>query len=159
MSRTIREASAVADVTIVVFHSHEREGMLDEVPDPAVLDVYRQAIESGANAVVAHGAHVCRPIEEHKGAPIFSGVGHFIFQPTSSVAYPSELRSRLGATLNAPNYAIASKLWNFRDPKYWIGGVAQLKIRSGSIDGFELIRFRLDRNINGASYGYPIAGE
>jgi poly-gamma-glutamate synthesis protein (capsule biosynthesis protein) len=67
-------ARAAADVVIVAMHK-------GRVHTPAVLEPYerplaRAAIEAGADAVIAHHAHIAKGIEFHRGRPIFHGLGN-----------------------------------------------------------------------------------
>lgn len=70
----IADARAQADTVIVALH----KGI---VHTPARLAPYERpvaqaAIEAGADAVIAHHAHIARGIEFHQGLPIFHGLGN-----------------------------------------------------------------------------------
>ncbi|MEO8308914.1 MAG: CapA family protein [Pseudomonadota bacterium] len=70
----INEARRGADLVIVALH----KGI---VHTPARLAPYERpvahaAIESGADAVISHHAHIARGIEFHRGRPIFHGLGN-----------------------------------------------------------------------------------
>ena len=70
----IAAARAQADTVIVALH----KGI---VHTPAQLAPYERpvaqaAIEAGADAVIAHHAHIARGIEFHLGRPIFHGLGN-----------------------------------------------------------------------------------
>jgi poly-gamma-glutamate capsule biosynthesis protein CapA/YwtB (metallophosphatase superfamily) len=63
-----------ADRVVVALHK-------GRVHTPAVLEAYegplaRAAIDSGADAVIAHHAHIAKGIEFHLGRPIFHGLGN-----------------------------------------------------------------------------------
>jgi len=67
-------ARAVADVVIVAMHK-------GRVHTPAVIEPYERplahaAIDAGADAVIAHHAHIAKGIEFHRGQPIFHGLGN-----------------------------------------------------------------------------------
>ena len=70
----IDAARKVADVVIVAMHK-------GRVHTPALLEDYEQplaqaAIDAGADAVIAHHAHIAKGIAFHRGRPIFHGLGN-----------------------------------------------------------------------------------
>lgn len=76
MRNDIRQLRSKVDALVVVFH----KGM---VRIPAKLADYerqvcRAAIDSGADAVIGHHAHVLRGVEIYKERPIYHGVNHFV---------------------------------------------------------------------------------
>ncbi len=79
-----------ADVVLAYQHNHDWE------PEQAGVAAWQRAfarrcIEAGASAFVGHGVPMLQGIEFHAGAPIFYGLGNFIFQTEKPVgAYPPE---------------------------------------------------------------------
>ncbi|WP_328598050.1 CapA family protein [Croceibacterium salegens] len=74
LAADIAAARATADFVIVAMHK-------GRVHTPALLESYERplahlAIELGADAVVAHHAHIARGIEFHLGKPVFHGLGN-----------------------------------------------------------------------------------
>ena len=74
MAADVRAARASAALVVVAFH----KGI---VHTPARLAPYERAvahaaIEAGADVVVAHHAHILRGIEQHRGRPVFHGLGN-----------------------------------------------------------------------------------
>ncbi len=74
LAEDIGLARQTADVVIVALH----KGI---VHTPAQLAPYERpiaqaAIDAGADAVVAHHAHIVRGVEFHRGKPIFHGLGN-----------------------------------------------------------------------------------
>jgi poly-gamma-glutamate synthesis protein (capsule biosynthesis protein) len=70
-------AKAVADIVVIYLHGGDYK-------HPFVLSDHeirtaRFAVDCGANAVAAHHHHVLRGMEWYKGAAIFYGLGHFVF--------------------------------------------------------------------------------
>jgi len=64
------------DRVVVTFHwgvPYQRE------PSPADREKAHLAIDSGADAVIGHHAHVVQPFEVYRGCPILYGVGNFAF--------------------------------------------------------------------------------
>jgi poly-gamma-glutamate synthesis protein (capsule biosynthesis protein) len=74
--RDISEAKANADYVIVIFHGgHE----MFDLPSPRIKNTFHFYVEAGASAIFAHHAHCYSGYEIYKGAPIFHGLGNFIF--------------------------------------------------------------------------------
>ena len=74
LAADIAAARAQADVVIVALHQ-------GRVHTPAVIEGYElaaahAAVECGADAVIAHHAHIVRGISFHQGRPIFHGLGN-----------------------------------------------------------------------------------
>lgn len=67
---------ATGRLVIAVPHA-DREFL--PLPAPYIQEAYRELVEAGASAVVAHHPHVPRGIEIHKGAPICYSLGNFAF--------------------------------------------------------------------------------
>ena len=73
----ISAARKIADVVVVQFHGgdYKRPFVLSDHE----LRTARFAVDCGANVVVGHHHHVLRGMEWYKGAAIFYGLGHFVF--------------------------------------------------------------------------------
>lgn len=75
---TIRQAVAEGAFVIAYLHHHHWEPSWREVP--GWVRTFAQAcIDAGAGAFVSHGAPVLQPIEIYRDAPIFFGLGNFLF--------------------------------------------------------------------------------
>jgi poly-gamma-glutamate capsule biosynthesis protein CapA/YwtB (metallophosphatase superfamily) len=74
----IADAAAKGQFVIAYLHHHHWEPDWQEVPD-WVRSFAHECIDAGARTFVSHGAPVLQPIEVYKGAPIFFGLGNFIF--------------------------------------------------------------------------------
>lgn len=74
LEEDIAEARRQADFVIVALH----QGTVHTPVriEPYELEAARAAIDCGADAVVAHHAHIVRGISFHKGSPIFHGLGN-----------------------------------------------------------------------------------
>lgn len=79
--KAIRGAKQTSDLAIFTIHAHETASGRADDPAPAdfLRSLYHNAIDAGADIVVAHGQHVLRGIELYKGRPIFYGLASFFF--------------------------------------------------------------------------------
>ncbi|MBG0511081.1 CapA family protein [Agrobacterium sp. MOPV5] len=75
---TIRETAAKGAFVIAYLHHHHWEPSWREVPGWVQM-LARACIDAGAGAFVSHGAPVLQPIEIYRDAPIFFGLGNFLF--------------------------------------------------------------------------------
>lgn len=109
MIESIRGARRLADVVIAYLHNHLWE---DEVSRTAQWqrDFARKTIDAGASVFVAHGPPLLHGIEMYRGAPLFHGLGSFIFQtrkapdaygPRNWRSLIAECRFRDGAFVDA----------------------------------------------------------
>ncbi len=72
----IKEAKTEADYVLVIVHGGIEHYQL---PTPRMKELYRFAVDSGADAVVNHHQHCYSGYEVYKGYPIFYGLGNFCF--------------------------------------------------------------------------------
>jgi poly-gamma-glutamate synthesis protein (capsule biosynthesis protein) len=75
----IRSAKRQGAIPVAYLHNHYWEA------DPATTpgwqrDYARRCVDAGAAAFVAHGPPLLQGIERYRGAPLFHGLGSFIFQ-------------------------------------------------------------------------------
>jgi len=100
MAAVVRNASKVADYTIVNSHTHE--GGAERYYPPEFFVTFAHAmIDAGADVVTASGPHVLRGIEMYKGKPILYGLGNFIFENETLQRQPPENYAPLGMTLES----------------------------------------------------------
>lgn len=97
---SVREAARQADWVIVSLHTHER-GKDNYTPAAFVVKFARACIDSGADVVVMHGAHVLRGVEVYRNRPIFYSLGNFIYQSRSLEKLPEDIYERYGLGLDA----------------------------------------------------------
>ena len=89
----VRNASRLADYTIVTIHAHE--GDKDRfVPAQFLVTFARAMIDEGADVFVGHGPHVLRAVEIYKGKPILYSLGDFLFQNETLQRLPHENYAR-----------------------------------------------------------------
>jgi poly-gamma-glutamate synthesis protein (capsule biosynthesis protein) len=97
MAAVVRNASKVADYTIVNSHTHE--GGADRYTPPQFFVTFAHAmIDAGADIVTASGPHVLRGIEIYKDKPIFYGLANFVFENETLLRQPPENYEPLGMT-------------------------------------------------------------
>lgn len=113
ISAVVRNASRLADYTIVSIHAHKGK-QNRSVPAQFLTFFARAMIDAGADVFVGHGPHVLRGIEIYKGKPIFYSLGNFIYQNQTLLRLPYEnyVRYKLG-----PNAHVA----DFNDARYDYG--------------------------------------
>jgi poly-gamma-glutamate capsule biosynthesis protein CapA/YwtB (metallophosphatase superfamily) len=100
MAAVVRNASKVADYTIVNSHTHE--GGAERYYPPEFFVTFAHAmIDAGADVVSASGPHVLRGIEIYKGKPILYGLANFIFENETLLRQPPENYAPLGMTLES----------------------------------------------------------
>lgn len=75
----IRGARARGATVIFCLHNHYWEA--EQAATPAwQRQLARECVDAGAAAFVAHGTPLMQGIERYKGAPLFHGLGNFVFQ-------------------------------------------------------------------------------
>jgi poly-gamma-glutamate synthesis protein (capsule biosynthesis protein) len=89
IAAVVRNASGLADYTMVTIHAHEG-GRERTVPADFLVTFARAMIDAGADMFVGHGPHVLRGVEIYKGKPIMYSLGDFIFQNETLLRLPSE---------------------------------------------------------------------
>src|SRR5262249_171521 len=100
IAAVVRNASKVADYTIVNSHTHE--GGSDRYRPPQFFVTFAHAmIDAGADVVTASGPHVLRGIEIYKSKPILYGLANFIFENETLQRQPPENYAPLGMTLES----------------------------------------------------------
>ncbi len=76
----IKDASYIADYTVIMFHAHEIKGLENNKPADFHKEFAHACIDAGACAVIGGGTHELKPIEIYNGKPIFYSLGDFCFQ-------------------------------------------------------------------------------
>ncbi len=110
ISSVVRNASGLADYTIVTIHAHESDGDRSK-PAKFIVSFARAMIDAGADVFVGHGPHVVRGIEVYKGKPIFYSLANFLFQNETLLRLPHENYERYGL---GPKAHVA----DFNDARY-----------------------------------------
>jgi poly-gamma-glutamate synthesis protein (capsule biosynthesis protein) len=100
IAAVVRNASKLADYTIVNSHTHE--GGADRYQPPQFFVTFAHAmIDAGADVVSASGPHVLRGVEIYKGKAILYGLGNFIFENETLLRQPPENYEPLGMKLES----------------------------------------------------------
>lgn len=84
--RAVAEAAGEADRVIVYVHHHHCEPRWEVVPQ-WFQQFARQCVDAGAGLVVSHGVPMLQGIEIYRGAPLFYGLGNFIFHTFQPAKY------------------------------------------------------------------------
>ncbi|MGD9599217.1 MAG: CapA family protein [Steroidobacteraceae bacterium] len=79
MLGSLRLAAREADVVIAYLHNHLWADDISDTPDWQ-RTFARRCVDAGAGVFVAHGAPLLQGLELYRGAPLFHGLGSFIFQ-------------------------------------------------------------------------------
>jgi poly-gamma-glutamate synthesis protein (capsule biosynthesis protein) len=100
ISAVVRNASRLADYTIVTIHTHE-SGATRFEPPQFLRTFARTMIDAGADVMVGHGPHVLRGIEVYNGRPILYSLGNFLFENETVQRLPSEAYEGYGLPATA----------------------------------------------------------
>ncbi len=95
-TRSVRQASEMANLTLVSIHAHE-QGNERWVPAAFVVEFAHACIDAGADIIIGHGPHLLRGLEIYKGKPVFYSLGNFIFQHEYIQRFPADDYESLGA--------------------------------------------------------------
>ena len=79
MLDSIRNAAGSARIVLAYLHNHLWEADIARTADWQ-RDFARRCIDAGASVFAAHGPPLLHGIEMYRGAPLFHGLGSFIFQ-------------------------------------------------------------------------------
>lgn len=86
LKNLITEAKKNADFLIVISHMGAEHWRF---PLPEIRNFYKEIIDLGADAVMAHHPHVPQGWEEYKNKPIFYSLGNFIFDKGKGIQNPN----------------------------------------------------------------------
>ncbi|MBM7636735.1 CapA family protein [Streptococcus saliviloxodontae] len=102
--KQIQDAKKRADYVIVSIHTHEgkNEDWYHDYPADFVEEFSREAIDSGADVIIGHGAHMTRGVEIYKEKPIFYNLGSLLmeFEAGESII-PPEMYEAYGYSRDA----------------------------------------------------------
>lgn len=95
---SVADAEGNADWVVATVHTHQGAGGRQNTQEtPAFLvDIARECVEAGADAVVCHGPHVLRGVEVYQGAPVCYSLGNYIVQNETVSRLPAESFRRYG---------------------------------------------------------------
>lgn len=105
IAAVVKNASGLADYTVVSIHAHEG-GRERTLPADFLVTFARAMVDAGADMFVGHGPHLLRGVEIYKGKPILYSLGDFIFQNETLLRLPSENYEPfgLGATAHVNDF-------------------------------------------------------
>ncbi|MGH2686686.1 MAG: CapA family protein, partial [Actinomycetota bacterium] len=99
MLRAIRAAEREADLVVVTIHWGVE---LDTQPRPEQVELGHAFVDAGADVIFGHHSHRLQPMDHYRGAPIFWGLGNFVwpdFSPEGSVTAVARVEVRPNGTL------------------------------------------------------------
>lgn len=103
--RAVASARAQADLVVVHIHTHEWDQQRASTAYPAdfLPPFCRQAIDAGADIVLAQGSHApLRGIESYKGRPIFYDTGDLFSMSNTVTRFPRDFYTRHHAEIHKP---------------------------------------------------------
>lgn len=164
ITAVVRNASRLADFTIVTVHAHER-AKSRYAPAGFLIEFARAMIDAGADVYIGHGSHVLWGIEIYKGKPIFYGLGNFIFQNETLLRLPHENYERynLGvdrhvADFNAARYDFDKKGFPAKS-EYWESVIAVPRWKGKKLVGIKLYPITLGHGKPRQVRGRPLLAD
>ena len=133
LQASIREAEMCADYVMVSVHHHQIQGMDKTTVPDFHAKLFRNIIDWGADAVVAHGPHLLRAIEVYKEKPIFYSLGDFLIQLYDVAFAPEDFYVKYG--MNS-DYSVI-ELLKKRSKDFTTGLMAQKEMREAIIPLWE----------------------
>jgi poly-gamma-glutamate capsule biosynthesis protein CapA/YwtB (metallophosphatase superfamily) len=135
----IAEAKRQADWVLFSFHSHEMEYGDPELTPDHLRGFMQSCIDAGADAVIAHGAHLLRGIEIYQNRPIIHGLGNFFFENEMPPYQPSDFYERVALGPDAvPADGFDKRTDHDRrgfpaDSRFWEGALATCTWSDGEL--------------------------
>lgn len=125
----IRTARAGSATVLMCLHNHYWEDDQSRTPEWQ-RGFARQCVDAGASAFVAHGTPLMQGMELYRGAPLFHGLGNFIFQTRKPQTY---------------------------GPATWQSLIVDTRFRDGALRDLSLTPIRLDArpSSDGFTRGWP----
>lgn len=159
----VRNARRQADWVVVTSHSHEgAENRF--VPAQFVVEFARAVVDAGADVFFAHGPHVLRGVEIHRGRPIFYSLSNFIFQNETLDYQPGDNYEQW----ELPSDALVADFHDRRaergrdwlaDVPNWESVVASPVFRDGELHEVILYPIGLGYGLERPSIGRPMLAE
>ena len=164
IAAVVRNASRMADYTLVTIHAHE--GTADRtVPAQFLVTFARAMIDAGADVFAGHGPHVVRGIEMYKGRPIIYSLGDFIFQNETLLRMPAESYDSEGLGADAGVADFNDKRFNNdktgfpADREIWEGIVAVPKWESHRLTELAVYPISLGFGKSRTERGRPVLAD
>lgn len=157
--KAITEGKAASDLAVFTIHAHENVNGLDEderISEPAAFlpELLHDAVDAGADVVVAGGPHSLRGIEVYKGKPIFYGVGVFFL--TGQIVLTQETRTENYGPPQPPSTAPARARQGKANPASWYESfVAATTFNNGKLVEVRLYPLDLGQQGDAERKGVP----
>lgn len=171
IKQQIADAKRRADFVIFAVHTHEGqdENWYADEPADFLKQAAREIIDAGADAVIGHGAHFLRTIENYHGKPIFYNLGSFLME---FEAGESMIPPEMYEAYQLPAHSVPSALHSARaqdqdgdfvgfngDPLFSAGLMVQVKVDEGQVHYYlhpTNLRLQDQRNLN---RGLPVPAD
>jgi poly-gamma-glutamate synthesis protein (capsule biosynthesis protein) len=156
----VGRARAEADVVVVTIHAHE-SGAGREQPADFLPPFARACIDAGAHAFLGHGPHVIRPLEMHRGFPIFYSLGNLFFQAETIWQIPQEIYDNCELASHSPAGFFQKVMpRNFDAPgsnadAIWEAIVPSMRFSDGRLEALTLYPVDLFRALPPTQRGTP----
>jgi poly-gamma-glutamate synthesis protein (capsule biosynthesis protein) len=164
----IKETNNTSDWVIVSVHSHKGfKGRRHTEQTPEFLiELTKEFVEAGADAVVCTGTKVLRGIEIYQGKPIFYSLGNFIDNRPSMSRFPPRMYQRWDLDdYTKPSQIYNERFWdqdgNPRDqlgnPSMWESAIPICTFNNdGMMTRCELHPISLQRKASHSQRGMPV---
>ena len=106
---SIKDARLIADYVVIMFHSHQILGAINNAPDEFAVEFAHACIDAGADAILGGGTHEFKPVEIYNGKPIFYSLGNFCFQSNVVEHQPSDLLDKFNLPPMSDVQALAAR--------------------------------------------------
>ena len=90
----IKDARYIADYVVIMLHSHQIRGDVNNAPDEFAVEFAHACVVAGADVILGGGTHQFKPVEIYNGKPIFYSLGNFCFQSNVLEHQPEDMRER-----------------------------------------------------------------
>ncbi|GAB3161904.1 CapA family protein [Myceligenerans halotolerans] len=150
--RSIRSASAMADVVMVAHHFNISEGARGDKPPAFVREFAHRAIEEGADIFVGHGWHRTLGIEIYQGKPIFYGLGNFFAQSEFLEHVPSDSYETWGHDVDRLT-TLTPDMWPLHpgldgpSETWWSSAIIKVHLSEGQVSEVTLHPVEMGREV------------
>ena len=165
VAAVVRNASRLADKTLVTIHAHEGAPGDRTMPAEFLVTFAHAMIDAGADVFAGHGPHVLRGIEIYKGKPILYSLGDFVFENDLVERLPADAYEPFGldARAGVADFDDTRSDHDRRsfpaDREMWESVVATVRWRGASLDDITLHPISLGFGRPRAERGRPVVAD
>jgi poly-gamma-glutamate capsule biosynthesis protein CapA/YwtB (metallophosphatase superfamily) len=157
--QAIRGAKQISDLTVFSIHAHETASGQSEDHAPAdfLRTLFHEAVDAGADIIVAHGPHATRGVEIYKGKPIFYGLGSLFFLGSQRGANPAydEVESTGVDPHSFTRYEYSMRWMSTLPQEWWESIIAISEFEQGKVKEIRLYPLDLRYAEHGVLRGVP----